>query len=103
MNGGPKVWLERISKTYYGIPYEGRPLREQSVHTSRGGYVRPGSGVKQCAAQRGTGDEILSKAMYATMQDARTVLSIIRRRGERGLPVKNLYRQMYDPQFYFQA
>jgi hypothetical protein len=25
MNGGPKVWLERISKTYHGITYKGRP------------------------------------------------------------------------------
>jgi len=37
------------------------------------------------------------------MQDAATVLSIIRNRGERGLPLKNLYRQLYNPQFYFQA
>jgi retron-type reverse transcriptase len=37
------------------------------------------------------------------MQDATTVLSIIRKRGERGLPLKKLYRQLYNPQFYFQA
>src|SRR6266536_6144491 len=37
------------------------------------------------------------------MQEAATVLSIIRKRGERGLPVKNLYRQLYNPQFYFRA
>jgi len=37
------------------------------------------------------------------MQDATTVLSIIRTRGERGLPLNNLYRQLYNPQFYFQA
>jgi retron-type reverse transcriptase len=37
------------------------------------------------------------------MQDATTVLGIIRNRGERGLPLKNLYRQLYNPQFYFQA
>lgn len=37
------------------------------------------------------------------MQDAATVLSIIRNRGERGLPLKKLYRQLYNPQFYFQA
>jgi group II intron reverse transcriptase/maturase len=37
------------------------------------------------------------------MQDATTVLSIIRTRGERGLPLKKLYRQLYNPQFYFQA
>jgi group II intron reverse transcriptase/maturase len=37
------------------------------------------------------------------MQDATSVLSIIRNRGERGLPLKKLYRQLYNPQFYFQA
>ncbi len=37
------------------------------------------------------------------MQDATTVLSIIRKRGERGLPLQNLYRQLYNPQFYFRA
>ena len=37
------------------------------------------------------------------MQEAATVLGIIRNRGERGLPLKNLYRQLYNPQFYFQA
>src|SRR2546426_3310033 len=37
------------------------------------------------------------------MQDAATVLSIIRQRGERGLPLNNLYRQLYNPQLYLQA
>ena len=37
------------------------------------------------------------------MQDATTVLGIIRDRGERGLPLKKLYRQLYNPLFYFQA
>jgi group II intron reverse transcriptase/maturase len=37
------------------------------------------------------------------MQDATTVLSIIRNRGERGLPVTRLYRQLYNPQLYLQA
>jgi group II intron reverse transcriptase/maturase len=37
------------------------------------------------------------------LQDAETVLSIIRKRGERGRPLKNLYRQLFNPQFYFQG
>ena len=37
------------------------------------------------------------------MQDAATVLSIIRKRGEKELPLNNLYRQLYNPQFYFRA
>jgi retron-type reverse transcriptase len=37
------------------------------------------------------------------MQDAATILRVIRKRGERGFPLKNLYRQLYNPQLYFQA
>ncbi len=37
------------------------------------------------------------------MQDAATVLSVIRKRGEQGLPLKQLYRQLYNPQLYFRA
>jgi group II intron reverse transcriptase/maturase len=37
------------------------------------------------------------------MQDATTVLSIIRKRGEQGLPLSQLYRQLYNPQLYLQA
>jgi group II intron reverse transcriptase/maturase len=70
---------------------------------SRGDHVPPGSAGKRRAGQRGTGTLILSKARYAKMQDATTVLSIIRQRGERGLPVKRLYRHLFNPQFYFQA
>ncbi len=46
---------------------------------------------------------MLSKGRYAQMQDAVTVLSIIQKRGEQGLPLERLYRQLYNPQFYFQA
>src|ERR1700730_8233001 len=37
------------------------------------------------------------------MKDAATVLSIIRKRGEQGLPLSQLYRQLYNPQLYLQA
>jgi group II intron reverse transcriptase/maturase len=37
------------------------------------------------------------------MQDAAPVLSVIRKRGEQGLPLKQLYRQLYNPQLYFRA
>ena len=35
MTGDPNVWLERISETYHGTPYGGRPLREQSARSSQ--------------------------------------------------------------------
>src|SRR5262249_24234365 len=37
------------------------------------------------------------------MQSAETVLDIIRKRGERGLPLERLYRQLFNPQLYLVA
>jgi len=37
------------------------------------------------------------------MQDAETVLGILRERGRRGLPCEELYRQMFNPQLYLLA
>jgi len=37
------------------------------------------------------------------MQNAETVLSILRERGRRGLPCNELYRQMFNPQLYLLA
>jgi len=37
------------------------------------------------------------------MRDAETVLAIIRDRGERGLPLENLYRQLFNPELYLRA
>jgi group II intron reverse transcriptase/maturase len=37
------------------------------------------------------------------MQSAATVLGVIRERGRRGLPVNELYRQMFNPQLYLMA
>ena len=37
------------------------------------------------------------------MRDAETVLNIIHERGKRGLPLKNLYRLLYNPTLYLRA
>jgi retron-type reverse transcriptase len=37
------------------------------------------------------------------MQRAETVLSVIHERGKRGLPLKNLYRQLYNPELSLRA
>jgi hypothetical protein len=37
------------------------------------------------------------------MQNAETVLGVLRERGRRGLPVDELYRQMFNPQLYLLA
>jgi retron-type reverse transcriptase len=37
------------------------------------------------------------------MQSAATVLDVLRERGRRGLPLDELYRQMFNPQLYLVA
>jgi len=37
------------------------------------------------------------------MQNAATVLGVLRERGRRGLPCQELYRQMFNPQLYLLA
>jgi retron-type reverse transcriptase len=37
------------------------------------------------------------------MQDAETVLGVLRERGRRGLPCNELYRQMFNPELYLMA
>ncbi len=37
------------------------------------------------------------------MQDAETVLGVVRERGRRGLPLQRLYRQLFNPQLYLLA
>jgi hypothetical protein len=37
------------------------------------------------------------------MRSADTVLGIIRERGKRGLPLSDLYRQLYNPELYLRA
>ncbi|MDX8037671.1 hypothetical protein SK803_46415, partial [Lentzea sp. BCCO 10_0856] len=37
------------------------------------------------------------------MQDAATVLNVLRERGRRGLPLERLYRQLFNPELYLVA
>ena len=37
------------------------------------------------------------------MQDAETVLAVLRERGRKGLPLDELYRQLFNPQLYLLA
>src|SRR5579871_5137484 len=37
------------------------------------------------------------------MRNAETILNIIRARGQRGLPVNNLYRQLFNRELYLRA
>ena len=37
------------------------------------------------------------------MRNAETILAIIRERGKKGLPLEDVYRQLYNPDLYLRA
>src|SRR6266567_64016 len=53
--------------------------------------------------QRGPGDRASGDREVCVMQSAKTVLDVLRERGRRGLPLDELYRQMFNPQLYLVA
>src|SRR5689334_6061877 len=103
MNGRPTSRSIRTTKTYRGIAYGARALRRRSARSSRGGHVPPGGSGKPAAGPRGTGDRGVRRWEACVMQSAETVLDVIRKRGERGLPLERLYRQLFNPQLYLMA
>src|SRR5215207_4775089 len=79
-------------------PYgDGVPIVVAGVTTCRGGRE------SRAAGRRGTGDREVQRWGACGMQSAETVLDIIRRRGEKGLPIERLYRQLFNPQLYLLA
>src|SRR5690242_82957 len=53
--------------------------------------------------RRGPGDRTPQSREVCEMQDAETVLGVLRERGRRGLPCEELYRQMFNVQLYLLA
>src|SRR3954452_3406028 len=53
--------------------------------------------------RRGPGDRIPKIREVCEMQNAETVLGVLRERGRKGLPCTELYRQLFNPQMYLLA
>src|SRR5439155_22966969 len=75
----------------------------RSAHSSRESNDSPRRAGKPPTGRRGTGDWISDHREVCVMQSAETVLDILRERGRRGLPLDELYRQMFNPQLYLVA
>src|SRR6266511_5414802 len=103
MSGRPTSRSRRTTKTYRGIAYRARAPWRRSAHSSRGGDVPPGRPREPVTGRRGTGDPEVQRWEACVMQNAETVLDVIRKRGARGLPLERLYRQLFNPQFYLMA
>ena len=67
--------------------------------------VTPGQGGRESRPQ-GEGGQVTGHSEdreVCVMQSAETVLGVLRERGRRGLPLEELYRQLFNPQLYLLA
>ena|SRR6266566_148776 len=65
------------------------------------------AGVTACQGEResrsqGKGEQVTGYSRPEGMRNAerRTVLGVLRERGKKGLPLDELYRQLFNPQLY---
>src|SRR6266571_5990188 len=86
-----------------GIAYGARALWRHRPRSSRASNAAPGRTGRPSAGRRGPGDWIFNDRGACEMQDAETVLGILRERGRKGLPCEELYRQLFNPQLYLLA
>src|SRR5207253_6887902 len=89
--------------TYHGIAYGARALGRRSRHSSRRRHDRPGRAGKPRTGRRAAGDSDGSDREVCRMQDATTILGIIRDRGKWGLPLTRVYPLLYNPDLYLRA
>src|SRR5260370_11270726 len=71
----------------------------RAAHPTRSNDL-PGRAVTPSAGQRGPGDGPFKNREVCVMQNAGTVLNVLRERGRRGLPCTELYRQLFNPSLY---
>jgi group II intron reverse transcriptase/maturase len=88
----------RRSMRELGMAYPARAVRSRSFRSS------PRQGTSNLI--HGEGKQvftILSKREVREMRNADQVLGIIQERGKRGLPLEDVYRQLYNPDLYLKA
>src|SRR5947209_10356525 len=86
-----------------GIAYGARVLWRHRPRSSRASHAAPGRTGRPSAGQRGPGDWIFNDREAREMQNAETVLGVLRERGRRGLPCEELYRQLFNPHLFLTA
>src|SRR6266498_5029379 len=71
--------------------------------SSRRSYDLPRRAGKPSTGRSRPGDRISQTREVCVMQNAETVLDVLRERGRRGLPCDELYRQLFNPDLYLMA
>ena len=88
-----------MTKTNAGSP-KGREFYGDGVPILVAG-VTPRQGRRESRLQ-GEGEQVTGhqNGKVCEMQNAETVLGVLRERGRKGLPLDELYRQLFNPQLY---
>src|SRR5262245_26862560 len=100
---GAYVALARMTRTNVGSPTGCESYGDGGLVVVAG--VTPGQGGRESRPQ-GEGGQVTGHCgrwEVCVMQNAETVLGVLRERGRRGLPLEQLYRQMFNPQLYLLA
>jgi hypothetical protein len=79
----------------------GSPGPRRAVHPTRS-HDLPRRTGRPSTGPRGTGDRILRPGGMR-LQNAETVLGVLRERGRKGLPCDELYRQLFNRELYLLA
>src|SRR5712691_4301244 len=85
------------------MAYGTRVLGSRSSHSSRGSNDPPGPAGKPLTGRRGTGNRKERRCSVRAMRTAETILTLIRERGQRGLPLEKVYRLLYQRDLYLRA
>src|SRR5256886_15156767 len=94
------VPLDTYNKDERGIAYGTRVLWRRRCRSSRRSHARSRRMGKPSAGPRRPGDWTSPPREVCEMQDAETVLNVLRERGRRGLPCTELYRQLFNLSLY---
>ena len=100
---GAYVTLDTYDQDEHGIAYGARALWRRRPVVVAGVTTGQGGRESRPQGEGGTGDRTPTDREVCEMQNAETVLGVLRERGRRGLPLEELYRQLFNPQLYLLA
>jgi hypothetical protein len=97
------VALLRTTETNAGSPTGREPYGDGGLVVVAGVTTGQGGRESRLHGRRRPGDGAFNDREVCVMQNAETVLGVLRERGRRGLPCDELYRQLFNPQLYLLA
>src|SRR5712692_7846706 len=103
-NGTPPS-CSRAARVKYGMAYGARALGQRSFHSSQrtGKPSTRAQRSQRSPTAKGSRSPYGKDAKVREMRTAETILNIIQDRGKRGLPLDDVYRQLYNPDMFLRA